>query len=187
MAGGCACCRSAAAGDEQPPFEYLDASGNAFTPSEDAWDIEEPPSLQEHEPSVRAFRARPRDLRPRREAFLKGWDGPRERATGLRYVYGEWDVHTTLEPSTLAAAFEERLIRVHGYNTAGAKRRLRAIMPEPLPGTLDGNPVTLGVDDVSRAVGARPGLGRCPGHDDAYTVTVQCGGVPPDSVDLRTH
>jgi len=22
---------------------------------------------------------------------------------------------------------------------------------------------------------------------DAYTVTVQCGGVPPDSVDLRTQ
>ncbi len=41
-------------GDEEPPYEYLDASGNAFTPDEDAWDIEEPPSLQEHEPSVRA-------------------------------------------------------------------------------------------------------------------------------------
>jgi len=125
-------------GDEEPPYEYLDASGNAFTPDEDAWDIEEPPSLQEHEPSVRA-NALVAAIFILGGGIFKSWDGPRERATGLRYVYGEWDVHTTLGPTTPAAAFEERLVRVHGYGTAGAKQRLRAVTPEPLPGTLDGD------------------------------------------------
>ena len=40
-------------GEEQPPFEYQDVSGNAFALDEDAWVIEQPPSLEEHEVMVR--------------------------------------------------------------------------------------------------------------------------------------
>ena len=173
-------------GQEEPPFEYQDASGNAFAPGEDAWVIEQPPSLQEHEATVRESALVPAIFIPGGGAIFEGWDGPRGRATGLRYVHGEWDVHTTLEPVTPAAAFEERLIRVHGYNTAGARKRLRSITPERLPGTLDGNPITLELmafpESWDRSRGWVAVL-----RTDAYTVTVQCGGVPPDHVDLRTH
>ena len=72
------------------------------------------------------------------------------------------------------------------HDTAGAKQRLRSITPERLPGTLDGNPITLVLmafpEPWERSRGWVAVL-----RTDAYTLTVQCGGAPPDHVDLRTY
>jgi hypothetical protein len=114
--------------------------------------------------------------------FFWDWEGPREAATALRFVHGEWDVRISVTPTTATEAYRERLL-AKGLGFAGAKKRMRKVACSPLPGTLEGRPVELELAAPSepwmRDEGWVAVLRR-----DGFTVTVQCGGSPPVRLDL---
>jgi hypothetical protein len=175
------------AGQKDPPFQYLDVDGERFEPGQDAWVVGKPPSVREHESAVRAGALVPALwlVEGYGGPIFKGWEGPRERATGLRYVGGEWDVLVSIAPTTAAAAFEQRLIERSGYGFEGARKRLRKTAITTLSGTLDANTVTFDLaaplESWKRDQGWVAVL-----QTEAFCVTVQCGGGPPARIDLKS-
>jgi hypothetical protein len=173
-------------GDEQPPFAYLGFDGAPIELGEDAWVIEQPPDLRADEAAVRAGALVPAVWfsTAHGSPIFAGWDGPRERATALRFTFGGWDVRISAEPVTTAEVFEQRLIRVHGYGTRGARKRMRDVTLSSLPGTLDDGPVTLELAAFAH-VWDRAGGWTAVLDADTFTVAVEGDGTPPERIDLE--
>ena len=109
------------AGVKPPPISYLGADGRRLRPGIGHWATESPyEDLLRHEAAVCKGAAVPA-LWPTQaieKPVFSGWEGPRERATGLLFVAGRWVV-SILE---------------------GAREPLRGVSDEP--GTVDGQPVS---------------------------------------------
>ena len=136
------------AGVKQPPFNYLGPDGRRFTPEVGKWAGEFPyEDIRRYETAVREGAAVPAlwPAQALEQPIFSGWEGPRERATGLVFVGGDWVVSIL----------------------QGARDRIGKVDGSEEHGTVDGRPVAFELEKSREGWVAST-------TTDAFTVVVEC-------------